>query len=98
MKPWKCRNCSEWNTKLKGRCETCAANRERVEMRSRPELAAQQARVCAAVPGLAAVFAEIARGLRTYAAVHGIDVITIDPHTIVTPGGRVIVEINPASP
>jgi len=93
MKPWKCRSCSEWNAPAAKRCAECGARRERVSWLDDPVRAARQAAVCAAVPGLAGVFAELARAMRSYAAFNHLDVAGFDPESIVTPTGKVIVEL-----
>jgi hypothetical protein len=96
VKPWKCRNCSEWNVHVTKRCAECGTRRERVTYLDDPERAARQAAVCAAVPGLAGVFAELARAMRSYASFNHLDVASFDPESIVTPTGKVIVELNAA--
>lgn len=97
MKPWKCRECHEWNAGQVKRCSTCHARREYVGIGMDPETAARAAAVCEAVPGLAGVFAEIARAMRSYAAQNERDVATLEPDTIVTPTGKVIVDLRAAA-
>lgn len=93
MKPWKCRDCAEWNAAQAKRCTTCGTRREYVGIGQNPEAAARAAAVCESVPGLAGVFAEIARAMRSYAAHNELEVAHLDPETIVTPTGKVIVDL-----
>jgi hypothetical protein len=93
VKPWRCRNCHEWNAAEAKRCSTCRARRERVVVAEDPETAARLTRLCVAIPGLAGVFADLARAMRSYAAENEIAIDSIQPEMICTPSGKVIFEL-----
>jgi hypothetical protein len=93
MKPWPCRNCHEWNVAEAKRCATCGVRREHVVVATDAEGAARLAGLCAAVPGIAGVFADLARAIRSYATENQVDLETIQPEMICTPTGKVIFEL-----
>ncbi|MGD0052325.1 MAG: hypothetical protein ABSD03_11000 [Vulcanimicrobiaceae bacterium] len=93
MKPWRCRECSEWNTGWRTRCETCGTRRERVDVAEDPQKAARRAAIAAQVPGLAGVLADLARAMRAYAAENELALELLNPEAIVSPGGRIVVEL-----
>lgn len=93
MKPWRCSHCDTWNAAKAKRCDTCGMRRERVLVAADPETAARLAGLCASIPGLAGVFADLARAIRAYAAENQVDLDSISPEMICTPTGKVIFDL-----